>query len=81
MPLDGEALGALAVQSGRAWTRGGTQGSSDLCALARLAYFGRCGAAVVGGMNIDAQLREEAAHGDVAIEYAACKGEVGEEGC
>ena len=91
-PLDGEALGALAVpaqdvtkiqwgkvrhvQSGSSRHGGGAQGSCDFGTVSRLADFCWCGAAVVCGVHVNAQLREETAHGNVAIEYTARKSHI-----
>ncbi len=72
-PLDGETLGPLAVQRGRARHGRAAESSSDFGAVARLANFGRSGTAVVRGVDVNAQLREETAHGNVAIKHTAGK--------
>ena len=75
-PLYSQALGTLAVQGGGAGHRGAAQGSSNLGVVARLADFGWGGAAVVGGVHVDAKLREETAHSNVAVEHAGRKSHV-----
>ena len=73
-PLDGQTLGALAVQRGRARHGRAAKSSSDFGAVARLANFGRSGTAVVRGVDVNSQLREETTHGNVAIKHTAGKG-------
>ena len=70
-PLNREALGPLAVQRWGAGHGRAAQRSSHLGAVTRLADFGGSCAAVVGGVHVNAQLGEEAAHGNVAVENAA----------
>ena len=73
LPLYGKTLSALAVQRGCAGHGRSTQGSGNLGTVARLADFSRGGAAVVGGVHVDAQLREEATHGYVTVEHTVRK--------
>lgn len=73
LPLYGQTLSALAVQRGRAGHGRSAQGGGNLGTVARLADFSRGGAAVVGGVHVDAQLREETTHGYVAIEHTVRK--------
>jgi hypothetical protein len=66
-PFNSKTLCTLAVQGRCAGNWRPAQGSGNLGTVTRLADFSRGSPAVISGMYINTELREETAHGNVAI--------------